>query len=329
MLLSFFRTHRTRTPATWMCLPWVLVGVVLVGLAQPSHGQYPRGRKINIAHRGASAYAPEHTLAAYRLALEQGADYVEPDLQLTKDGVLVCLHDATLERTTNVRTVYPDRGRVQTINGQTRRVWPVVDFTLAELKQLDAGSWFGPQFAGERIPTFQEMIDVVRGQAGIYPEMKNPAQYAALGFDMPKALLDILKQNRLARPGADPRTPVIVQSFEAESLRRLRRLGCRLPLVFLIDDEAPGDWISPAGMWRIRRFADGISPSKQIVLKTPAVVGWARAAGLSVTLYTFKSNATGDFPDVETEMRHFLYERGVDAVFTNNPDRFPRSPQPE
>jgi len=326
---SFFRTPFARTPVTWMLLPWILAGVILPGFSQPGCGQYPRGRKINIAHRGASAYAPEHTLAAYRLAIEQGADYIEPDLQLTKDGVLVCLHDVTLERTTNVRTVYPDRGRLETVNGQTRRVWPVVDFTLEELKRLDAGSWFGPQFAGEQIPTFQEMIDTVRGRAGLYPEIKSPAKYAALGFDMPRALLDVLRKNQLDRPGADPHTPVIIQSFEAESLRRLRRLGCRLPLVFLIDDEAPGDWISPAGMRRIRRFAEGVSPSKKIVLQTPEVVRWARGAGLSVTLYTFKSNATGNFPDVEAEMRHFLYERDVDAVFTNNPDRFPRSPQPK
>ncbi|MGQ9896820.1 MAG: glycerophosphodiester phosphodiesterase family protein [Acidobacteriota bacterium] len=326
MPLSFFRTQLA-PPITWMILPWMLASVFLAGFSQVGHGQYPRGRKINIAHRGASAYAPEHTLAAYRLAIEQGADYVEPDLQLTKDGILVCLHDATLERTTNVRTVYPDRGKVEIINGQRRQVWPVVDFTLAELTRLDAGSWFGPQFAGERIPTFQEMIDVVRGRAGIYPEIKSPASYAARGFDMPRALLDILKQNQLDRPGANPRTPVIIQSFDAQSLRHLRRLGCRLPLVFLIDDEAPGDWISPTGMRRIRRFADGVSPSKQIVLKTPEVVRWARSAGLSVTLYTFKSNATGNFPDVEAEMRHFLYERDVDAVFTNNPDRFPRPPQ--
>lgn len=149
---------------------------------------------------GASAYAPEHTLAAYRLAIDQGADYVEPDLQLTKDGVLVCLHDVTLERTTNVRTVYPDRARLETVDGQTRRVWPVADFTLEELKRLDAGSWFGPQFAGEQIPTFQEMIDTVRGRAGLYPEIKSPAKYAALGFDMPRALLDVLRKTSLTAP---------------------------------------------------------------------------------------------------------------------------------
>src|SRR5262245_26505606 len=95
-------------------------------------------RKINVAHRGASAYAPEHTLAAYKLALQQGADYVEQDLQITKDGVLVCLHDLTLERTTNVEDVFPDRFKMD----GDKKTWPVADFTLAEIKRLDAGSWF-------------------------------------------------------------------------------------------------------------------------------------------------------------------------------------------
>ncbi len=319
MLVSFFRI-------TGIAL---LLAAIVPVLPLTGFGQYPRHRKINIAHRGASAYAPEHTLAAYRLAIEQGADYVEPDLQLTKDGVLVCLHDATLERTTDVRQVYPDRGRVEMVNGHLRTVWPVVEFTLEEIKRLDAGTWFSAQYAGERIPTLQEMLDAVRGKAGIYPEMKHPARYAALGLDMPRSLVEVLKNNGLDRPGADPRTPVIIQSFDADSLRRLRRLGCQLPLVFLVDDEAPGNWISPAGMRRIRRFAVGVAPSKRIVAKTPEVVRWARAAGLSVTLYTFKSGDTGNFPDVTAEMEHFLYKLGVDAVFTNHPDRFPREQPPE
>src|SRR5947209_470054 len=104
----------------------------------------PYTRPTLIAHRGASAYAPEHTLEAYRLAMKQGADFVEPDLQITKDGVLVCLHDTTLERTTDVRTVFPDRSRE--VKG--RKTWPVADFTLEEVQRLDAGAWMGARFAG-------------------------------------------------------------------------------------------------------------------------------------------------------------------------------------
>src|SRR5690606_30911817 len=119
-----------------------------------------------------SAYAPEHTLAAYALAIEQGADYVEQDLGLTKDGVLVCLHDLSLERTTNVEELFPDRATVTTEQGEVRRRWYVDDFTLAEVKQLDAGSWFDPSFAGAKVPTFQEAIDLIKGKAGLFPELK-------------------------------------------------------------------------------------------------------------------------------------------------------------
>src|SRR5215813_7039131 len=130
------------------------------------------GKKILIAHRGASAYAPEHTIEAYRLAIEQGADFVEQDLQITKDGVLVCLHDLTLERTTNVKDVFPDRFRAdvsedQPPGSQPAKHWYVSDFRLSEIKQLDAGSWFNPKFKGSRVLTFQETIDLVRGKAGL------------------------------------------------------------------------------------------------------------------------------------------------------------------
>ena len=108
-------------------------------------------KKTSVAHRGASAYAPEHTLAAYRLAIEQGADYVEQDLAVTKDGVLICLHDASLERTTNVEELFPDRAiEHQPSKARRGRAWLANDFTLAEIKTLDAGSWFDPKFAGER-----------------------------------------------------------------------------------------------------------------------------------------------------------------------------------
>src|SRR5687768_8208244 len=148
----------------------------------------PAAKKQLVAHRGASAYAPEHTLEAYRLALEQGADFVEQDLAVTKDGVLVCIHDLTLERTTNVEEVFPDRFVEDKRGGTSLRSWRVHDFTLAEIERLDAGSWFHPKFAGARIPTFQHAIDLVRGKAGLYPELKDPAFYRQRGVS-PEALL--------------------------------------------------------------------------------------------------------------------------------------------
>jgi glycerophosphoryl diester phosphodiesterase len=117
-----------------------------------AHAQY--SRKTVVAHRGASAYAPEHTAAAYRLAIEMGADFVEQDLAVTRDNVLICLHDASLERTTNVEEVFPDRGITISLDGSTRRHWVANDFTLAEVKRLDAGSWFDRKFANEKILTF-------------------------------------------------------------------------------------------------------------------------------------------------------------------------------
>ena len=116
----------------------VILGVVVMSGAAP---HYPR--KTSVAHRGASAYAPEHTLAAYRLALEQGADFVEQDLAVTRDGILICLHDPSLERTTDVEARFPDRFTEVTYRGEPRKVWLANDFTLAEIKRLDAGSWFG------------------------------------------------------------------------------------------------------------------------------------------------------------------------------------------
>jgi glycerophosphoryl diester phosphodiesterase len=288
------------------------------------------GRKILVAHRGASAYAPEHTVEAYRLALEQGADFVEQDLQVTKDGALVCLHDLTLERTTNVEEIFPGRFRTdvsddQSPNSQPAKHWYVSDFTLKEIKQLDAGSWFDAKFKGARVPTFQEAIDLVRGKAGLYPETKGPEVYGKRGFDMEKLVIGILQKNKLDGPGSDPKTPVIIQSFSAESLRKMRLdLKTKLPLTFLIGADPQNRWLSVEGLKKVKEFASGIGPSKGLIERNPEIVKWAHEAGLTVTPYTFRSSSTGRFKDVREEMRHFLVNYGVDAVFTDNPDLFPR-----
>ncbi len=288
------------------------------------------GKKILVAHRGASSYAPEHTLAAYRLAIEQKADFVEQDLQITKDGVLVCLHDLTLERTTDVEVVFPDRFRTdlsedQASNSQPAKHWYVSDFTLAEIKRLDAGSWKGEKFKGERIPTWQEAIDLVRGKAGLYPETKAPEVYGRRGFDMEKLLVESLKKNKLDKPLADQKTPIIIQSFSAESLRKLRDVyKTKLTLTFLIGGDPQKQWLTADGLKKVKGFADGIGPSKILIEREPKIVEWAHSAGLTVTPYTFRSGLTGKFKDVREEMNHFLYVLGVDALFTDNPDQFPQ-----
>jgi glycerophosphoryl diester phosphodiesterase len=277
----------------------------------------PYTRPTLIAHRGASGDAPEHTVAAYELAIKQGADFVEPDLQMTKDGVLVCMHDTTLERTTDVEQVYPERA----VTSGPRKTWPVADFTLSEIQKLDAGSWKGAQFTGQRVPTFQQMIDLVRGKAGIIPETKAPEVYDRRGLNMAQALMEVLKVNKLDAPGADPRTPVVIQSFSAASLKSLRNdHGCRLPLVFL----AGRSNTTLEGLRALRQFADGVAPNKADVLARPAMVQDAHDLGMSVTVWTFRTGGNGKFSSARDEMSHFLNDLRVDALFTDNPDQFPR-----
>ncbi len=283
----------------------------------------PYDKKTLIAHRGASGYAPEHTLEAYRLAIEQGAHYVEQDLQITKEGVLVCLHDLSLERTTNVQEIFPDRYRDIEIGVVTERSWIAADFTVEEIKQLDAGSWFDEKFAGAQIPTWQEAIQEIRGKAGLFPEIKIPDLYRIHGFDMEQAVVDELKRNGLDAPGADSSTPVVIQSFSAESLRRMAgEHQNRLPRVLLLG-EGDQTWLSPQELHRVEEFA-GIGPHKNLLRVKPDLVEWAHKAGLSVTAYTFRSSAVGEgFSDVGEEMTYYLDTLGIDALFTDNPDQFP------
>ena len=281
-------------------------------------------RKLLIAHRGASAYAPEHTLDSYQLALKQDADFVEPDLQITRDGVLVCLHDLTLERTTNVKEVFPKGFREGLVDGTPTRLWYVSDFTLREIKQLDAGSWFNVKFKGARVPTFQEAIDLVRGKAGLYPETKAPEVYSQHGFDMERLVLNVLKKNRLDQRSAARHTPVIIQSFSPKSLRKLSgTLKTKLPLVLLIGEEGRARWLTAAGLAEAKQFASGIGPAKALLNKS--LVMQAHALGLSVTPYTFRSSNPGRFKTVREEMSYYLYTLDVDALFTDNPDLFPRA----
>jgi glycerophosphoryl diester phosphodiesterase len=281
-------------------------------------------KKILVAHRGASAYAPEHTLAAYRLAIEQGADFVEQDLAVTKDGTLVSIHDPSLERTTNVEEVFPDRFVEEKAGPKPGKRWFVRDFTLAEIKRLDAGSWFDPKFAGARVPTWEEAIETVRGKAGFCPELKEPHRYRERGVEMADLFVESLKRHSL-----DKDTPLIVQSFDAESLRRVARAMPALPRIFLLEPDAAEKWLSSDGLKELKTFATGIGPSKHILEKDPDAVRRAHAAGLTVVPYTFRQSRAGGplprFATVRDEMSHFLFTLGVDGLFTDNPDQFPRT----
>jgi glycerophosphoryl diester phosphodiesterase len=300
------------------------LAVALTGAGQPAPLPQ-RPTPFSVAHRGASAYAPEHTLASYRLALEQGADYVEQDLGITRDGVLVCLHDVTLERTTDVEEVFPDRFTEVTERGVTTRRWFVDDFTLAEVKQLDAGSWFAPQFAGARVATFQEAIDLVKGTAGIFPELKGPGRLRDKGISMEEAVARVLRANGLVDATVAGRPAVLLQSFEEASVRSLARLLPSMPRTLLIGTPDAARWLTPEGFRALATFATGIGPAKALIAERPAMVREAQAAGLTVVPYTFRVGAVlPGYDDVTAEMRAFLVEYGVDGLFTDNPDLFPR-----
>ena len=294
---------------------------------EPTNMSAESTARVLVAHRGASGYAPEHTMAAYQLAIEQGADFIEPDLQITSDGALIALHDLTLDRTTNVAEVFPDRFREEQFRGETVRRWYANDFTLEEVRTLDAGSWFGDSFQGALVPTFSEVIELARGRAGIFPETKAPQVYGDRGFEMERLVLEELEQHGLHQKDADPATPVIIQSFSAESLQILRHeLGTDLALTFLISGPEAETWLASEGLAEIREFASGIGPSKGLLLEHSGAVDRAHDAGLTVIPYTFRAGSSGDFTTVEEEMTHFLFDLGVDGLFTNNPDLFPRTP---
>ena len=298
-------------------------GISLVWIAVAAlhaYTQAPQMSKLLIAHRGASAYAPEHTLTAYRLAIVQHADYVEQDLAVTRDGVLVCLHDDSLERTTNVEEVFPQRATIDPVTG--RRQWLAVDFTLAEIKQLDAGSWFDPKFAGERVPTWEEAVAVVGTMAGLYPELKTPSLYQSRGIDMTRLFAESMQRLGLT---ARPAGSMVVQSFDEGPLRELSKRFPTVPRTFLIEVRDGPRWLTREGLAEIATFATGIGPSKILLEGEPGIVRMAHDASLTVTPYTFTTRgAPTRFGDVGAEMRHYLTDLNVDALFTDNPDRFPR-----
>ncbi len=275
-----------------------------------------------IAHRGASGYAPEHTLAAYRLAIAQGADFVEQDLAVTRDGVLICLHDPSLERTTNIEEVFPNRSTEITFEGKTQKVWLANDFTLAEIKRLDAGSWFDPKFKDEKIVTFDEAVALIKGKAGLFPELKTPEIYEGRNVQFEELVAAALDKHGLRGPRADPKTPVILQTFGQDSARQLARMKIGVPVVLLVGSSKGFETAADVAAWK--GIVQGLGPAKQVILKNPDIVKWAHAVGMSMTAYTFRASEPSTFPDVTAEMRHYLYTLGVDALFTDNPDKFPR-----
>lgn len=272
--------------------------------APPVSGQKP----LIVAHRGASGYLPEHTLEGYKLAIEQGADFIEPDLVSTKDGVLVVRHEPMLSGTTDVSTrpEFASRKTTRKVDGIDTTDWFANDFTLAEIKTLKAKQAFAdrdPSHNGKyAIPTFQEVIDLAKAEGartgrtiGIYPETKHPTYHAALGLAFEDKLLDMLK----AAGWTEKTSPVFIQSFETGNLKYLRK-KTQLRLVQLVDGDdvdkdgkvslaAPfdrpydfavlgdkrtfPDMLTPEGLKEIATYADGVGPWKPYLIGAKQTIG--------------------------------------------------------
>ncbi|HSK20150.1 MAG TPA: glycerophosphodiester phosphodiesterase [Longimicrobiales bacterium] len=247
-----------------------------------------------IGHRGASGYAPEHTFPSYDLALQLGADFIEQDLQMTSDGVLVVLHDDTLDRTTDGRCT----GRV-------------IDHTLAQIRSCDVGSWFNEAYpsraraayAGARIPTLEEVLERYADRASFYIETKNPEDAPG----MEEALLSLLDRFSLRGPAARE-WRVLIQSFSERSLRMIHDMDPSLPLIQLLYDcrEAPQD--IAGRLEDIRSYAVGIGP---YCLDVDEGLGRA-AAALCLELHPYTVN--------DPAMMQAMTAAGVTGMFTDVPD---------
>ncbi|MDB5677364.1 MAG: glycerophosphodiester phosphodiesterase [Sphingomonas bacterium] len=337
----------------------LLAASLVVALASPLAGAQS-GRMaslsapIVIGHRGASGERPEHTLASYELAIDEGADFIEPDLVLTKDNVFVARHENDITGTTDVgaHPEFAARKTTKTIDGRSHTGWFTEDFTLAELKTLrakerlpqlrPANAKYDGQFT---IPTLAEVIALAKKRSkelgrtiGIYPETKHPSYFASIGLPMERHLVAELKA-----AGWDSATaPVFIQSFEVNNLKLLHTLT-RIRLIQLMDGSGgPADnatpsyaaMITPAGLKAVAAYAWGIGPNKDMVDKgegTPTtLVADAHKAGLRVHVWTFRAEnfflptslKVGTDPIARGNVAEAIRRQlatGIDGFFTDFP----------
>lgn len=269
-----------------------------------------------LAHRGASGYLPEHTLEAYTLAFAQGADFVEPDVVMTRDNALVCSHDIHIQNTAAMAKAFPHRKRA---DGK----WYFIDFDLAELKSLNAATGRGGDgLPGLQLATFDEMLALIKRlnealkperRVGVIPEPKNPAFHTKAGRDLVAAVV-----KTLAEHGYKTRQdPAILQCFDLDALRAARKtLGCDLRMVYLFGDQP----MSAVTLDELATWADGVGPARTLLEKDdgspglqPDLIALAAARKLGVYVYTFRTNAA--------EIRAYLGRHPVAGFFTDYPDR--------
>jgi glycerophosphoryl diester phosphodiesterase len=314
-----------RATAALLAAAFLLTLPVATATAHRGHGGDQASKPTIYGHRGASGYRPEHTFGSYRLAARMGADYIEPDLVSTKDGVLVARHEPAIGGTTDVadHPEFASRRRTKVIDGNTfANEWFTEDFTLAELKTLRAKERLpdirqhNTMYNGRyTIPTFQEVIDLrdqlsreLHRKVGIIPELKHSTYFRSIDLPLEEPFVRTLRRN-----GIDNRWgKVTVQSFEVSNLKALNRVLPGVPLVQLLDAPTlkPGDVLAaggsltygqmatPAGLRDIARYADVASPSKIYIVPRDAegvsqppttFIGDAHAAGLDVVAYTFRA----------------------------------------
>ncbi|MBW8816407.1 MAG: glycerophosphodiester phosphodiesterase [Caulobacterales bacterium] len=339
--MSLTRRTLATTAAALMALP---------AFAAPTFAG-PSRKPLVIAHRGASGERPEHTLMAYRLAIAEGADFIEPDCVVSKDGHLVVRHENEIGGTTDVAS-HPEfaaRKTEKVIDGQKIAGWFTEDFTLAELKTLRARERL-PQlrpasaaFDGkEPIVTYQEVADLAKAESrrlgrpiGTYPEMKHPTYFASLGMPLEPRFVDALKTNGLNSAAA----PVFVQCFEVEPLKRFRELGGRSRRIMLVERSSTNvDVRSAVGVKAIAAFAEGIGPEWPLVVPTDGgvlgsatdLVKDAHASGLAVHPWTVRAENVflpktlwrgtnpADRGDVDAVYKA-LFAAGVDGLFSDFP----------
>ncbi|MBG9449211.1 glycerophosphodiester phosphodiesterase [Cytobacillus firmus] len=233
----------------------------------------------NIAHRGATGYAPENTIVGFDLAVDMKADYIEIDVQRSKDGELVVIHDTTVDRTTD------GTGKVGNL-------------TFDYLRSLDAGSWKGEQFAGEPIPTFEEILDRYHGKTGILIELKAPELYPGIEGQV----ADALKARNLDKPQNEK---IIIQSFNFESMKKMDQLLPKVPIGVLTSNRAD---TTAEALQEFSAYADWFNPSYGIV--TEELVNQVHSLGMQIGSWTVRSQEAADF----------LFEMKVDAIITDYPD---------
>jgi len=264
--------------ATIVLMPLFTVSVFASSSETPTMKQ--QQKMVNIAHRGASGHAPENTIAAFDKAFEMKADYIEIDVQMTSDGRLVAIHDTTIDRTTN-------------------GTGSVGDYTLEELRQLDAGSWFGEKFAGEQIPTFEEVLDRHRGKIGILIELKSPELYPGVE----EKVADALIERNMHKPN---NKKIIIQSFNHESVQKSKELVPNIPHGVL----AGLSWadVTDEQLAEFAAYADFFNPNMNIV--THELVERVQDKRMKMYPYTVRTQ----------EQANNLFELSVDGIITDFPE---------